>query len=376
MTSVLYRAQLVKSTALVSYNCFAIGVKAQVTRGWLGREGRHGTGTGPPRHDGLHLEEVRMESTPRWGITLPLRSLPLPGQRDLVAALPDLGYTDAWSSEVNGADAFAPLAVAAQWTTGLRFGTAIAGIYTRGPALLAMDAATCASLAPGRFVLGIGTSSPVIVEDWNGLKLDRPYQRARDTLKFLRPVLAGEKVSGEFETFTVRGFRLDPPPAQPPGLALAALRPGMVRLAATLADGAITNWLAPSDVPTVRAVAGPDCELIARIFVVPTDDIATARAIGRRMIAAYLTVPVYAAFHVWLGRGEVLRPMQDAWAAGDRKKALELIPDEVVDELVVHGPAQACRERVAEYHATGLDTPVIMIVPAPGVDETAAVRQL
>ena len=177
-----------------------------------------------------------MESTPRWGITLPLRSTALADQRDLVAALPGLGYTDAWSSEVNGADAFTPLAVAAQWTTGLRFGTAIAGIYTRGPALLAMDAATCAGLAPGRFVLGIGTSSPVIVEDWNGLTLDRPYQRARDTLKFLRPALAGEKVSGEFETFTVRGFRLDPPPVQPPGLVLAALRPGMVRLAATLAQ--------------------------------------------------------------------------------------------------------------------------------------------
>ena len=73
-----------------------------------------------------------MESTPRWGITLPLRTMPLPEQRDLVAALPDLGYTDAWSSEVNGADAFTPLAAAALWTTGLRFGTAIAGIYTRG----------------------------------------------------------------------------------------------------------------------------------------------------------------------------------------------------------------------------------------------------
>ena len=82
-----------------------------------------------------------MESTPRWGITLPLRTMPLPEQRDLVAALPDLGYTDAWSSEVNGADAFTPLAAAALWTTGLRFGTAIAGIYTRGPALLAMHAA-------------------------------------------------------------------------------------------------------------------------------------------------------------------------------------------------------------------------------------------
>jgi len=78
-----------------------------------------------------------MTATPRWGITLPLRSLPVPEQRDIVAALPDLGYTDAWSSELNGADAFTPLALAAQWTDRLRLGTAIAGIFTRGPALLA-----------------------------------------------------------------------------------------------------------------------------------------------------------------------------------------------------------------------------------------------
>ena len=71
----------------------------------------------------------------------------------------------------------------------------------------------------------------------------------------------------------------------------------MVRLAASLADGAITNWLAPSDVPTVRAVAGPDCELIARIFVCPTADADAARAAGRRALAGYLTVPAYAAFH-------------------------------------------------------------------------------
>ena len=317
-----------------------------------------------------------MGSTPRWGITLPLRSTALPDQRGLVAALPDLGYTDAWSSEVNGADAFTPLAAAAQWTTGLRFGTAIAGIYNRGPALLAMDAATCASLAPGRFVLGIGVSSQVIVEDWNGIELTRPYQRARDTLRFLRAALAGEKVTERYETFSVAGFRLDPPPPQPPSLALAALRPGMVRLAASHADAAITNWLSPADVPTVRAVAGPDCELVARLFVCPIADVGAARAIGRRLIAAYLTVPAYAAFHEWLGRGEILRPMQEAWAAGDRKRALELIPDKVVDELVVHGDPAACRDRVAEYRASGLDTPVIMVVPAPGVDEAQAVRQL
>jgi probable F420-dependent oxidoreductase len=319
--------------------------------------------------------------TPRWGITIPLTGLSLPAQRDLVSALPDLGYTDAWSSEINGADAFTPLALAAEWTShqgagGLRLGTAIAGIYNRGPALLAMNAATVASLAPGRFVLGIGVSSPVVVTDWNGVPLERPYQRARDTLRFLRRALAGDKVTMTGETFTVSGFRLDPAPDPAPALALAALRPGMVELAAALADGVITNWLAPADVPTVRAVAGPACELIARIFVCPTADADAARMIGRRMIAAYLTVPAYAAFHDWLGRGPQLRPMQQAWAAGDRKAALAAIDDKLVDELVVHGPPAACRERVAEYQAQGLDTPVIAIVAAPGVDEAQAVRQL
>jgi probable F420-dependent oxidoreductase len=317
-----------------------------------------------------------MTSTPRWGITLPLRTTSLTGQRDLVAGLAGLGYTDAWSSEVNGADAFTPLALAALWAPELRLGTAIAGIYTRGPALLAMNGAVIAGLAPGRFVFGVGVSSQVIVEEWNGVPLDRPYQRARDTLRFLRAALAGEKVTQAYETFQVSGFRLDPAPSEPPPLALAALRPGMVKLAASLADGAITNWLAPSDVPTVRAVAGPGCELIARVFVCPTGDAETARAIGRRLIAAYLTVPAYAAFQEWLGRGEALRPMRDAWAAGDRRGALAAIPDHLVDELFVHGPPAACRERVAEYWANGLDTPVIMVVPAPGMDETEAVRQL
>jgi probable F420-dependent oxidoreductase len=324
-------------------------------------------------------------------MTLPLSGTPLAGQRDLVAALPGLGYTDAWSSEVNGADAFTPLVLAAQWTGqggtgspgagpqdagGLRLGTAVANIYTRGPALLAMSAAALAGLAPGRFMLGIGVSSPAVVTDWNGIALERPYQRARDMLAFLRRALAGEKVSMDGETFSVSGFRLDPAPVPPPSLALAALRPGMVTLAAAMSDGAITNWLAPGDVPAVRAVAGPDCELIARIFVCPTADAGVARDIGRRMIAAYLNVPAYAAFHDWLGRGPRFGAMREAWAAGDRKGALAAIGDDLVDELVVHGPPRYCRERVAEYQAAGLDTPVIAIVPAPGVDEAEAVRQL
>jgi probable F420-dependent oxidoreductase len=317
-----------------------------------------------------------VERASRWGITLPLHGYSLPEQRGIVSELADLGFTDAWSAELNGVDAFTPLVLASQWADRLRLGTAIVPIYTRGPALLAMTAATLADLAPGRFVLGIGTSTPVVVQNWNDIGFDAPYQRSRDLLRFLRAALTGEKVSARYETFAVDGFRLERPPAVAPGLALAALRPQMVKLAADEAGAAITNWLAPADVPQVRAAAGPDCELIARIFVCPTTDTETARAIGRRALAAYLTVPAYFAFHQWLGRGDILRPMLDAWTAGDRKAAVAAISDQVVDDLVVHGDLASCRERVHAYREHGLDTPVIAILPTPGVDIADAVRQL
>jgi len=316
------------------------------------------------------------ERPKRWGITLPLHRIPLPEQRDVIARLTDLGYTDAWSSEVNDADAFTPLALASQWAPGLRLGTAVAPIYTRGPGLLAVSAATLESLAPGRFVFGIGTSSPLVVEQWNDVLLERPYQRTLDMLRFLHAALAGEKVTEDYETFTIRGFRLEVPPASPPPLALAALRPGMIKLAATEAEGVITNWLSPGDVIQVRGVAGPGPELIARVWVCPSADPDIARAAGRRLIARYLTVPVYAAFHTWLGRGDALAPMLAGWAVGDRKQTLAGISDEVVDELIVYGTPRVCRERIADYLEHGLDTAVIRIIPAPGVDVAQAVRDL
>ena len=144
---------------------------------------------------------------------MPLQGHSLPAQREIIAELPDLGYTDAWSSELSGIDAFTPLILASQWTDQIRFGTAIAAIYTRGPALLAMTAATLGDLAPGRFVMGIGTSTPVVVEQWNAIPFEAPYLRSRDMLRFLKAALAGEKFTEQYETFAISGFRLERPPA-------------------------------------------------------------------------------------------------------------------------------------------------------------------
>ena len=308
----------------------------------------------------------------RWGMTVPLGGVPLAEHAAVFAALTDAGFTDLWSSEVAGSDAFTPLTLAAVWQPRARLGTAIAPVFTRGPGLLAMTAAALAEAAPGRFQLGIGASSPVVAGDWNAAEFTRPYARSRDMLRFLRTALAGEVVDEEYETFRVRRFRLERPPVVPPAILLAALRPGMLRLAAAEADGVILNWLAATDVPRALGEAKserPDFDVVARIFVCPTEDAAYARTAGRRMIAAYLTVPAYAEFHRWLGRESQLGPMWTAWAAGDRRGALAAIPDEVVDQLIVHGSPEECGAHVARYAEAGVEVPVMALIPTPELEK-------
>jgi probable F420-dependent oxidoreductase len=325
-----------------------------------------------------------MERRPqRYGMTVPFMGIPLSDHAEWYRELVDLGYTDVWSSEADGADAFTPLALAAAWAPELRLGTAIVPAYTRGPACLAQSVAALADAAPGRVAFGIGTSSNVIVENWNGIPFTEPYRQVRDMVGFLRKALAGERISGDFGGREIRKFSLGIHPAEPPAILIAALRAGMLRLAGREGDGAIINWLSAEDVRTVapivaEAAAGagrPAPEIVARIFVAPTDDRDAVMAMGRYAIAAYLNVPVYAAFHEWLGRGELLADMWRLWREGDRKAALDAIPESLVDELIVHGSPQECREHIDRYVEAGVSTPALAVLPF-GVDQRQAIRDL
>ncbi len=302
----------------------------------------------------------------RLGITVPFTDQPLWQQADRHRRLVDLGYTDLWSSESNGIDGFTPLVAGAAWAPELRVGTAIAPVFTRGPAVLAQQAAGLASVAPAGSVIGVGASSAVIVRDWNGIDYDRPYAKVRDVTRFLRSALAGERVEHDYETLSATGFQLADPPPTPPSVMIAALGGDMAKLAARESDGVILNWVSPGDVSTIIDSSGAFGEVVARIMVAPIDDPDAVRAFGRRLVTAYLTAPGYAAAQARLGRGERLAPMLAAWRAGDRKEALRLVPDDVVDDLIVHGRPEACRERIAEYSANGVDTPVLALLPVGG----------
>ena len=301
----------------------------------------------------------------RWSLSVPMDEISLTEHIEIVREAEQSGYTDAWSMEVDGIDCFAPLAAIAQ-ATNLRVGTAIANVYTRGPATLAMSAAGLAELAPGRFCLGIGAGSAPIVEFWNGGKFARPATRVRETLAFLRQAFTGERVTFEGETFTVKGFRLSRGPKQAIPIHVGALRPMMLRIAGKYADGAIVNWLAADDakksVAVVREAAQEagrnpdDVEITARLFI-SVDPPGPAVDTGiRRHINAYLNVPVYKAFHEWLGRSASLGPMWDAWAGGDRKAAVAAVPQEVMNDLIVQGSPDEMKAQVQRYFDAGVDT--------------------
>jgi probable F420-dependent oxidoreductase len=292
-------------------------------------------------------------------LTLPFAGVPLSQHEPLVRRAEAAGYDDLWTGETNGPDGFTPIVLAAAWTERMRLGTGVVNPFTRGPAVLAQHAAALADASGGRFVLGLGASSNVIVERWNEVPFEKPLTKLRETIPVLREVFAGGRGPG--------GFKLETPPAEPVAIVLAALRDKMLRLGGELADGTFTNFLPLSGAEHVVArvregEAGREpTEVICRFFCIPGDGLDTARF----MFAAYATVPVYEAFFRGLGWGEAIDPMVTAWRGGDRRAALEAVPEELVREIFIFGDPRAMRARLNEYAERGITTLVLTPIAPP-----------
>jgi len=303
----------------------------------------------------------------RWGMTFPLESLPLLEQKSWAQELEAMGYSDLWSLEAQDVDGFTPLVLASQWTRSMRLGCALFPVQTRGPALMAMSVAGMCEAAPGRFLLGIGSSSQFIVEAWNSIRFEKPYQYTRDMALFLRAVLAGERIDREYECFRVRGFHLKRRIDRPPPILLGALRPGMLELAGRVGDGAILNWVTPEDLPTllphIRRHGGAR-EVAVRVVVCPSGEAGrdAARAVARGWIAGYFSVPTYRAQQEWLGRGPDFESMWKLWGEGDRRGAMAAIPEAVVDRFYLTGDPARVREQIERYFAAGVDTVILGIL--------------
>jgi probable F420-dependent oxidoreductase len=303
--------------------------------------------------------------TTRLGITVPFLAHDLRSSCELARRAEDLGYTDAWSAEVSGPDGFATAAAVGIATERIRTGVAIVPVFSRPPALTAMGALAAQQASAGRFCLGIGASTPTIVEGWMGVPFERPLARIRETVELVRAAFAGEKLDRSEGTVTSKGFRLEAPPETPIPIFIAALGPKMLAMAAEIADG-IALFLAAEPGIERAAAAAPDKELVARVICCPDEDVDQVRAMGRWILAPYLAAPPYNRFVAEQGHEASAREFARLWSEGDRKGALDAMSVELIDDMVLSGPAEKCKERLDSMRSAGLSTPILMLVSQQG----------
>ena len=320
----------------------------------------------------------------RLGVTLGLGSGSLAQEIELCETVLQDGYTDVWTAEVGGSDGFVPLAVLARTSPGVRLGTGIVPVSTRPPALLAMSAASLQNLSGGRFVLGLGTSSDIIVRNWMGQSFDRPITRLRETVEVLRALLAGEKVSFEGHSFGLSDYRLQIDPTSRIPIYLAALGPKACRLAGEVADGVIfflktpeavregLEWVAQGARGAGRDPADLDCVL--RVTVAVDEDLGSLRPLERRLMTTYAMVDVYNRSLSQQGFEQEAQAIVSAWKAGDRVAASAAVSDRMIESLNITGDAETARAKLQRFQEAGVKTPVMLPLSVAADPQERATR--
>jgi probable F420-dependent oxidoreductase len=314
-------------------------------------------------------------------VTAPLPGLNARDSLDLARSAADWGYRAVWASEVDGPDCFTLLGALAA-TTDYDLGVAVVPVQTRTVFVLGMTAVSLAQLSGGRFALGVGASSEVLVSRFGGQPFDRPLTHLREAVEALRPILRGERSSYDGRYVRVGGYKMATPPPTPVPLYMGSLNPRSLRMAGELADGLCINQIAPKHVPRmldeVRAGAKEagrelpaDFPVVARLFCLVTDDAAMARQVVKMVFAPYVATSVYNRFYRWMGYEEEAEGIAKAAAAKDREGMAKAMGDRIPEDLFVVGTADEVVARIREYTDAGVTVPVIAPM-APTADAAAA----
>ena len=290
---------------------------------------------------------------------------------ELIRLGEDLGYESAWVAEGHGGDQFAVLSAAATQTKTIRLGTAISSVFVRTAPTIAMAAATLDDISGGRFILGLGSSHKVQVEPEHGVVYGKPITRTRETVDFIRKLLADGAAAIDGETIRIENFGLwFERTGRVPPIYLAGLFPKMVRVTGEIGDGII---LTRSTLATAGAVrrqldegaksAGRDGAAIPITSLLPvavSDDREEALERMRPGLAFYMGFfPRYNRLIAEYGFADEAAKISEAWARDDRKAALGYVTDAMIDATGIAGTPAECREKIAAYRESGIDLPIL-----------------
>ena len=289
------------------------------------------------------------------------------------------GWGGFWVAETAGADAVATASAVATRLQSGRVGTAIIPMQTRDPLLLAMAASTIDQVAPGGFILGLGTSTKLIIEDWHATPWGAsPLELTRECVGLARRFLAGERITTETGRWRYRRAQLAARPSTPTPIYLAALNDRMLELAGEIADGVILNFVTVADVDHAKRLVARGAERAGRdldgfeftVFfrATVTDDYEEVRERYQRELFTYVMAPVYQKMFAREGFGDACREIEGLWRAGERERALDSVPPTLIRERALIGTVDDIRERLAAYAEAGTDSTLVFPVAVPGRD--------
>ncbi len=284
---------------------------------------------------------------------------------ELAREAESLGYDSAWAAEAWGTDAVTVLAWLAATTSRIKVGSAIMQIPARTPAATAMTAATLDLLSGGRFLLGLGTSGPQVVEGWHGQEWGKPLGRTREYVEIVRAALRREPLDFEGEHYRLgrpRPLKLMARPlrAEIP-IYLAAISPKAVEQAAEIADGWLPLFFSPGKVREIfpAPFAREGLDVAPSVPAVAIDDVEAGRDALKPYYALYIggmgspRSNFYNDLFARYGFEREAREVQELFLAGKQREAAAAVPDRFVDEVALVGPKERIAERLAAFREAG-----------------------
>jgi F420-dependent oxidoreductase-like protein len=307
----------------------------------------------------------------------------------LVQRAEELGFDSVWAAESWGTDAVTVLAWMAASTSRIKVGSAIMQIPGRTPANTAMTAATLDLMSGGRFLLGLGTSGPQVVEGWHGQPWGKPLVRTREYVEIVRAALRRELVEHDGEHYRIPyhgpgesglgkplKLMLRPLRAEIP-IYLAAIGPKNVALAFEIADGWLPIFVVPERFRDAYGTPPENFEVAATVNVLVGDDVDALRNALKPHVALYVGgmgakgKNFYNALVSRYGWEAEAAEIQELYLAGKQREAIAAVPDELVDAVSLVGPKERIRERLEAWRETPVTT-LLVGSPQPEALETLA----
>lgn len=279
-----------------------------------------------------------------------------------------------WIPETWGMECSSMLSAVAQMTKKLKLGSSIINIYSRTPSLIAMHAVTIDALSDGRLILGLGTSSKTIVEDWHGLEFEKPLQRMREYVDIIRQITSGNKVNYSGKFFHLRNFNLLTKPVRSKiPIYLAAINEKMIELTWEIGDGVIF-YLRPLDEmrdTITRMQNKKKIDVACQLITCVSNDTEKAITRAKKTIAFYVSVgKIYREFLAKNGYEQEINEIFEEYQKSGLSENYQFVSNSMVNSLALYGTPDNIRKKLNQFIKAGIDLPILQFNPVDDVIES------